>query len=117
MRRRRRTPRPGVTAAATTAVFATGDGPGVTALATTAVFATGAPMTPTLPTRAGLRGTSVSFARGCLIGLDGGDYRLNRNPSGRDQLATRPPRRGREWRSPQVLPDEHSRGASRVHRG
>ena len=34
-------PRPGVTAAATTAVFATGDGPGVTALATTAVFATG----------------------------------------------------------------------------
>jgi len=43
-----------VTAAATTAVFATGAGPGVTALATTAVFATGAPMTPTLPARAGL---------------------------------------------------------------
>ena len=40
---------PGVTAAATTAVFATGAGPGVTALATTAVFATGAPMTPTQP--------------------------------------------------------------------
>ena len=34
-----------MTAAATTAVFATGDGPGVTALATTAVFATGAPTT------------------------------------------------------------------------
>ena len=34
-------PRPGVTAAATTAVFATGEGPGVTAFATTAVFATG----------------------------------------------------------------------------
>jgi hypothetical protein len=33
--------RPGVTAAATTAVFATGAGPGVTAFATTAVFATG----------------------------------------------------------------------------
>ena len=30
-------PLPGVTAAATTAVFATGEGPGVTALATTAV--------------------------------------------------------------------------------
>jgi len=46
--------RPGVTAAATTAVFAIGDGPGVTAAATTAVLATGAPMTPTRPTRAGL---------------------------------------------------------------
>src|SRR5207249_4501695 len=46
---------PGVTAAATTAVFATGDGPGVTAAATTAAFATGAPTTPTLPTRAALR--------------------------------------------------------------
>jgi len=34
--------------------FATGEGPGETAFATTAVFATGAPMTPTLPTRAGL---------------------------------------------------------------
>ena len=33
--------RPGVTAAPTTAVLATGDGPGVTALATTAVLATG----------------------------------------------------------------------------
>jgi len=43
-----------VTAAATTAVFATGDGPGETAFATTAVFATGWPMTPTLPTRAAL---------------------------------------------------------------
>jgi len=52
--RRLPTPRPGVTAAATTAVFATGEGPGVTALATTAVFATGWPMTPTRPTRAGL---------------------------------------------------------------
>src|SRR6266480_3827748 len=63
MRRRRPTP-PGVTAAATTAVFATGEGPGVTALATTAVLATGWPMTPTLPTRAGLTGMSVPF--GCV---------------------------------------------------
>src|SRR5215218_2651634 len=58
--RRRRPGRPGVTAAATTAVFATGAGPGVTALATTAVraavLATGAPTTPTLPTRAALSG-------------------------------------------------------------
>jgi len=66
MRRRR----PGVTAAATTAVLAIGaprpgppgpPGPGVTAAATTAVFATGWPMTPTLPTRAGRNGMSVSF--------------------------------------------------------
>src|SRR6478752_3026088 len=33
--------RPGVTAAPTTAAFATGDGPGVTAAPTTAAFATG----------------------------------------------------------------------------
>src|SRR4029077_13198014 len=82
-------PRPGVTAAATTAVFATGDGPGETALATTAVFATGWPMTPTLPTRAALKGISVSFSRSCFIGLDGGDDRLNGNPPVGDQLATR----------------------------
>jgi hypothetical protein len=53
---RRRAPRPGVTAAATTAVFATGEGPGETAFATTAVLATGWPMTPTRPTRPGPRG-------------------------------------------------------------
>src|SRR6188472_4382785 len=105
---RRRRPRPGVTAAATTAVFATGAGPGETALATTAVFATGWPMTPTLPTRAALSGISVSFARRCFIGLDGGDDRLNRNPSVRDQLTTRPPRSCCKWRRPQVLPDQHS---------
>src|SRR6188472_4810993 len=106
--RRRRPALPGVTAAATTAVLATGEGPGETALATTAVRATGWPMTPTLPTRAALSGISVSFARRCFIGLDGGDDRLNRNPSGGDQLATRPPRRCCKWRSPQILPDKHS---------
>src|SRR6476620_12609314 len=89
----RRRPRPGVTAAATTAVFATGDGPGVTALATTAVFATGWPMTPTLPTRAALRGMSVSFGRSRSIGLDRGDDRLNGNAAVGDQLASGSPRR------------------------
>src|SRR6185369_14193061 len=112
---RRRPALPGVTAAATTAVFATGAGPGVTALATTAVLATGWPMTPTLPTRAGLSGMSVSFGRRCFIGLDRGDDRLNRNPSVGDQLAARTPRCGCEWRSPQVLPDQHSGGAARLH--
>src|SRR3954452_4035130 len=105
---RRRPTRPGVTAAATTAVFATGEGPGETALATTAVFATGWPMTPTLPTRPGPRGISFSFGRGCFIGLDGGDDRLNWNPSVGDQLAARASRCRCEWRSPQVFPDEHS---------
>ena len=42
---------------------------GVTAAATTAVLATGAPMTPTLPTRAGLRGISISCGYGCRVGL------------------------------------------------
>src|SRR5436853_2760673 len=112
---RRRPTRPGVTAAATTAVFATGDGPGETALATTAVFATGWPMTPTLPTRAALRGMSVSFACSCFIRLDGGDDRLNGNASVGDQLATRTARRRRERRRPQVLPDEHARGAAGFH--
>src|SRR4051812_6402670 len=115
--RRRRPGRPGVTAAATTAVFAIGAGPGVTALATTAVLATvlatGAPTTPTLPTRAALRGMcSVSYGRKCVIGLDRGDDRLNRNPSVGDQLAARAPGRRREGRRPQVLPDQHSGGAS-----
>src|SRR4051812_49120635 len=103
-------------AAATTAVLATGAGPGVTALATTAVFATGWPMTPTLPTRAALSGISFSFGRGCFIGLDGGDDRLNGDPSVGDQLATRTSRRRCEWRSPQVLPDEHSGSAAGGHR-
>jgi hypothetical protein len=90
MRRRRRTPRPGVTAAATTAVFATGDGPGLTALATTAVFATGWPMTPTRPTRARLSGISVSFGgRADRIGLDRGDDGLDRDPPVGDELASR----------------------------
>src|SRR5438270_12691922 len=113
--RRRRPGRPGVAAAATTAVFATGAGPGVTALATTAVLATGAPMTPTLPTRAALNGISDSYARRCVIGLDRGDDRLNRNPSVGDQLAARAPRRRREWGGPQLLPDEHSGGAVGLH--
>jgi hypothetical protein len=60
-----------VTAAATTAVFATGEGPGETAFATTAVFATGWPMTPALPTRAARSGISVSFQRTYFIRLDG----------------------------------------------
>src|SRR6478735_6264520 len=113
--RRRRPTLPGVTAAATTAVFATGDGPGETALATTAVFATGWPMTPTLPTRAALSGISVSFARRCIIGLDRGDDRLNGNPSVRDQLTAGTARRRCERCRPQVLPDEHAGRAAGVH--
>src|SRR4051795_4666310 len=113
--RRRRIPRPGVTAAATTAGLATGGPPGVTALATTAVLATGWPMTPTLPTRAALSGISVSFGRSCFVGLDRGDDLLNRNPSVGDQLTAGTPGCGGERCGPQVLPDQHSGRATRIH--
>src|SRR3954454_3290887 len=117
--RRRRTPRPGVTAAATTAVLATGDRPGLTAEATTAVLATGWPMTPTRPTRAALSGISVSFGGRAdhVVGLDGGDDRLDRDPAVGDELASRASRGGCERRGPEVLPDEHARSAAGFHRG
>src|SRR5690349_17599382 len=99
MRRRR----PGVTAAATTAVFATGDGPGETALATTAVLATGWPMTPTRPTRPGLMGMSGSFARGDFVRLDRGDDGLDGDASGRDQLTAGTPGRRGKRRGPEVF--------------
>src|SRR4051812_2979875 len=114
--RRRRPARPGVTAAATTAVFATGDGPGLTAFATTAVLATGWPMTPTRPTRAALMGISGSYGRRCGIGLNRGDDRLNWDTSVGDELSAGPACRGCERRRPQVLPDQHASGASRLHR-
>ena len=72
-------------------------------------------MTPALPTRDRRSGISGSFTRELFISLDRGDDRLNGNPSVRDQLATRTPRRCAESGSPQVLPDEHSGGASRIH--
>src|SRR6185436_6204046 len=107
---RRRPGLPGVTAATTTAVFATGAGPGVTALATTAVFATGWPMTPTRPARAGLNGMSASLARSCLIGLDRGDDGLDGDPPRGDQLTARTARGRGERRGPEVLPDQHPGG-------
>src|SRR3954447_9998817 len=114
----RRRLRPGVTAAATTAVLATGDGPGLTAFATTAVLATGWPITPTRPTRAALSGMSVSFGyRADELGLDRGDDRLDRDPPVGDELAPRAARGRGERRGPQVLPDEHAGGAAWVHRG
>src|SRR6185312_13216404 len=113
--RRRRPGLPGVTAAATTAVFATGEGPGVTALATTAVLATGWPMTPTRPTRAGLRGMSASYARHGRVGVDRRDDRLDRYPPIRDQLAAGTPRRRGEGRGPEVLPDQDPGGAAGLH--
>src|SRR3954452_2148596 len=108
---------PGVTAAATTAVFATGDGPGVTAFATTAVFATGWPMTPTLPTRPGPRGMSVSFRREGFVGLDRGDDRLDRNAAVGDQLTAGATCCRGERRRPEVLVDEDTGDRARIHRG
>src|SRR3954452_9701078 len=112
----RRLRRPGVTAAATTAVLATGDGPGDTALATTAVLATGWPMTPTRPTRAARRGMSFSFAR-AVVGLDRGDDGLDGDAAVCDELSARTPGGGCERRGPQVLPDQDSGRASRLHGG
>src|SRR3954451_20074254 len=108
MRRRRR---PGVTAAATTAVLATGEGPGVTAFATTAVLATGWPTTPTRPSRAALSGMSVSYGLECVVRLDGGDDGLDRDPPVGDQLPAGAACRRGERCGPHVLVDEDPGGA------
>src|SRR3954449_8583139 len=112
---RRRPGRPGVTAAPTTAAFATGDGPGVTALATTAAFATGAPTTPTLPTRPGLNGMSASYRLGNLVSLDRGDDGLDGDSPVRDQLAAGATSGRRERCRPEVLVDHHAGRGARVH--
>src|SRR3982750_3709272 len=113
----RRRPRPGVTAAATTAVFATGDGPGVTAAATTAVLATGCPMTPTRPTRAARTGMSASYGLELAAGSDGGDDGLDRDAPVGDELTTGAPSGRRERRRPDVLVDEHPCDAARLPGG
>src|SRR3954453_20758865 len=66
MRRRRR---PGVTAAETTGVLATGARPCVTALVTTAVLAPGCPTTPTRTTLASPSGRSGSCCFLCRFSL------------------------------------------------
>src|SRR4051795_7858056 len=112
MRRRR----PGVTAAATTAVFATGCPPGLaTAAPTTAALATGARTTPTRPTRAA-RNISCSSRLEGVIGLERGDDRLDRDAPVGDQLAARAPGGGCEGRGPEVLVHEDPGDASRAHR-
>src|SRR3954466_10978638 len=104
MRRRR----PGVTTAATTAAFATGDGPGLTAAPTTAALATGAPTTPTRPLRPGRRGMSDSLWLELGVGFDGGQDGLDRDAAIGDQLPTRMAGGGRERRRPGVLVDQHA---------
>src|SRR4051812_5560425 len=113
MRRRR----PGVTAAATTAVFATGCTLGVaTAAPTTAAFATGARTTPTRPTRAALSTISCSSRFERLIGLERGDDRLDRDPPVGHQLATGASGGGREGSRPEVLVHEDPGDAAGTHR-
>src|SRR4051794_3465494 len=114
MRRRR----PGVTAAATTAVLAIGaPRPGVTAAATTAIRATGAPTTPTRPIRPGLNGISFSLVLAFGFGFDRRNDRLDRNATVGDQLASRSARCGCKRRRPEVLPDEDTGGAPWFHGG
>src|SRR6186713_3385802 len=78
--------RPGPTAAPTTAALATGDGPGPMAAPTTAAFATGPPMTPT-PRRPGPSGMSDSLRFEGRVGFDRGDDGLDRDPAVGDELA------------------------------
>src|SRR3954471_4512367 len=112
----RRRPRPGVTAAPTTAALATGACTGdATAAVTTAALATGAPTTPTRPTRAALSMSGSCLLEG-LVGLQGGDDRLDGDPAVGDQLTASAPGRGCERRSPEVLVDEDPRDAARIHR-
>src|SRR3954463_13632306 len=111
MRRRR----PGVTAAPTTAAFATGDGPGLTAAPTTAALATGAPTTPTRPTRPGRRGTSNSLGFELGVGFDGGDDGLDRDAAVGDQLSARVASGRCEGRGPDVLVDQHAGDAAGLH--
>ena len=107
---------PGVTAAPTTAAFATGDGPGLTAEATTAALATGAPTTPTRPTRAALSGMSRSSRFERFVSLERGDDRLDGNAAVGDELTAGAPCGRSERRSPGVLVHEHARDAARIHR-
>src|SRR4051812_5455026 len=106
---------PGLTAAPTTAAFATGDGPGLMAAPTTAAFATGAPTTPTRPLRPGRRGTSDSLRFELGVSFDGGEDGLDRDAAVGDQLATRVAGGRRERRRPRVLVDQHPRDAPGVH--
>src|SRR3954451_18899297 len=136
MRRRR----PGVTAAPTTAAFATGDGPGVTAAPTTAALATGegpgpptaAPTTAALatgdgpgvtaavttaarPTREARTGISDSYGLEGLVRLDGGDDCLDGDPAAGLQLAAGMADCRSERGGPEVLVDEDSPDAPRFH--
>src|SRR3954451_13259866 len=59
----------------------------------------------------------VSLSFGRVVGLDRGDDRLDRDPSVRGELTAGPPGGGGEGGGPQVLPDEDSGRAPRVHGG
>src|SRR6188472_205623 len=95
------------TAAPTTAALATGFGPGMTAAVTTAAR----------PTRESLSGISASLrCDGGLVGLDGGDDRLDGDASVGDELAARTSDRRGEGRGPQVLVDQDACDAAGRHR-
>src|SRR5205823_5404927 len=83
---------------------------------TAAVLATGRPMTPRRAMRARRNGMSGSFTLVRLLGLDGGEDGLDRDPPVGDQLAAGAAGRGSERRGPAVLPDEDAGGGSGLHR-
>src|SRR6476661_4443130 len=110
--------RPGVTAAATTAVLAIGAGPGCeTAAPTTAALATGAgpgletaaPTTAALPRRDARSGMSDSSGcGGCLVGFHGRDDGLDRDPALGHELSASVANRRCEARGPEILEDKDS---------
>src|SRR4051812_39609338 len=86
---------------------------------TTAALATGAPMTPT-PRRPGPSGMSDSYRFECrvsLVGFDGGDEGLDRDPAVGDELAARPAHGRGERSGPQVLVHEDPGDTARIHGG
>src|SRR3954470_7656638 len=74
-------------------------------------------MTPTLPTRAARTGMSASDLLELAVGLDGGDDGLDRDAPVGDELPTGAASGRRERRRPDVLVDEHSCDAARLHGG
>ena len=107
---------PGDTAAPTTAALATGDGPGLATAPTTAVLATGAADDADVRATWSERHVRLLLLRAFgLVGLDGGDEGLDRDPAVGDELPAGSAHGRGERGGPQVLVDEDRGDAARVH--
>ena len=110
-------PRPGVTAAATTAVLATGDGPRRDGFGDHGGLgdrvADHSDSSHSCWLAAACQAPSVSSS---VVGFDGGDDGLDRDASVGDELATGAACGRRERRRPDVLVDEHAGHTAGLHR-